>query len=162
MTWNKTNHSPSYTQDKFLPIHVRGRRDKVPHGQNIVQQWVAWVKWTSLQVVLTGCSMYWAFSSLSGSLLFLLFSSQANGVPGNGSVMELCRELASLLFCLLTLLNHLSNIGPILAISYRSWIFAKIWQSSEGGEERSQKQQTTQLFGFAAWISHYYPTPASL
>lgn len=119
---------------------MRISREKVRHGQNITQQWVVWVEWaewTSLQVVLTGCPMYRAFSRLSGSLLFffLLFSSQVNGVPGNDSVMELCGELASLLFCLFTLLNCLSNIGPILVISYRSWIFAKISRARRVGKK---------------------------
>lgn len=58
------------TRDEFLAIRVRISRDEAPRGQNIMQQWV---EWTSLQVVLSSCPMYWAFRSLSGSLLFCSF-----------------------------------------------------------------------------------------
>lgn len=68
MPWPR--HSLHYTGDEFLSIRVRISRDEAPHGWNIMQQWV---EWTSLQVVLSSCPMYWAFSSLSGSLLFCSF-----------------------------------------------------------------------------------------
>jgi len=161
MTWNKINHSLNYTRDKFLSIHVRISREKVTRRQKVMQQWVTWVEWTSLQVALTSCPMYWAFSSLSGSLLPCSLLPKLVGFLewfGNGAL----RGVSVPAFCLLTLLNRLSNTEPVLAVSYRSWIFAKTWQSSERGEQRSQKQQTTQHFGSAAWICHCYPTPASL